>query len=123
MTETEEKPKKKMGRPTLLTPERETLILGLYRTPLPERYIAGAAGVSLRTLQNWKQNNEEFLRKVEQARSAVVGGAVQKLWQCIEKGNLEAIKFYLRTQVFEFQEGRNVVEEETDAPIQDEEFF
>ena len=61
----------KMGRPTIFTPELAEQICDLIREGKSERQICKMPGMPpLRTLQDWKDRNPDFLQQSARAREA-----------------------------------------------------
>lgn len=90
--------KRKRGRPTKRTPEREQVVLNSVKVGCSIEQAAAIAEIGARTLERWMQADPEFASRVESARVHPVEKAAVQLNRLVEKGNLGAICFLLKTR-------------------------
>lgn len=60
--------------------------------------VARRVGCSRRTMENYKEQDEDYRLALEEARETFKDAAINKLQQAVMEGNLTAIIFYLKTQ-------------------------
>lgn len=61
-------------------------------------YACGKAGVSRQTFYNWKKEDEEFAKEVDDVDEEIIDVVESKLLSQINDNNLTAIIFYLKTK-------------------------
>lgn len=112
------------GRPTKLTDETlERIILAL-TMGLSNRTVAHFARIHESTFYEWITNNEEFAELVACAKASAVVHATVKLAQNINKGQNDAIKFFLERRSEEYQRKAPIIIADDDASLEpDEEFL
>lgn len=86
------------------TPENERLLLQALELGLGFESAAPLLGVSTQTLRNWRNNDEAFAMTCQTSIAKGKVRVVGKLIELINKGNLGAICFWLKTRTEEFRE-------------------
>ena len=90
------------GRPTKKTPTVLETLLKALREGVPEKSAARIAGISPRTLQNWKSEDEEFAESVAGARDDPDNLARRTLVESMQNGDVETAKFWVSRRCEEF---------------------
>lgn len=90
----------KAGRPTKLTPEVVTKLVAAFNMGYNDSEAAAYAGVSRKTLYEWKCEHPEFRYKINRAKLEPTTKAKEVV---INSGNLNAAKWWLeRKAAYEF---------------------
>jgi hypothetical protein len=76
---------------------------------------AQCAGISVRALQNWRNDEPEIDAELQAVKSQTVAVVAAELMKRIRMGDMQAIKFWLSTRAPEFREKRADVEVNVDA--------
>ena len=107
----------KLGRPSKLTPEVRKLLLNACRLGLgrKQRDLAALAGVGEDTFSHWKKRHLEFFQELEQAKQQGRMAAVAKLWELIERGNYQAIRYYLEATSKDWRAGPGANEDDAES--------
>jgi len=96
---TEEKPKKRRGRPPkTLTDSQYSEVRRLASLTLTQEEISRWFDFSHDTFTRILKRDERFLREYKKGVDEAKANCVQKLREAIDKGELAAIFFYLKTR-------------------------
>lgn len=94
-------------------PKLDEVIYNVLRLGLDYKSAAQVAGVTERTVRNWRQGDESFSLGCEKAIGEGKMRVAAKLVAAINNGNVTAMIFWLKTRTMEFRESAQV--EETDS--------
>jgi len=99
----------KLGRPSKLTPELRAMLINACKLGMgrKQKDLATLAGVGEDTFSAWKKKHTEFFLELNQAKQQGRLAAVSKLWELIERGNYQAIRYYLEATSKEWRVGLN----------------
>lgn len=98
------KKKKKLGRPSIRTPAMEAEIFKTLQLGLDYRVAAHVVGVKEQTINEWRRKDEDFAVACEKAVGNAKRFVSAALMNKIQKGNIVAIIFWLKTRTTEFRE-------------------
>jgi hypothetical protein len=96
-----------MAAPSKRTPEAEQLLFRALELGMGFNSAADLIGVSGNTLLRWRTDDPELALKCTQAKARGKMRVVGKLIELIDKGNLGAICFWLKTRTDEFKEHKD----------------
>lgn len=92
--------KKRIGRPTKLTPSVQDAIITAIQYGSPYKYAALYAGVSDKTLGNWMRWGEAVAERIEQAEDKLEITIDEKkylgFFRAVEQANAEAMLLHLQ---------------------------
>lgn len=102
-TPVKKKPRTRTGRPTKKTPVRIRDAIKYVKIGLSERTASDMIGVDFKTWLSWKKKDKTFSTSIKKAKSGAIVKATTKLVAAINKDNLTAIIFFLKTRSDEFK--------------------
>lgn len=105
---TEEKPKRKRGRPPKFDERGKQAACNAVRLGLGHETAAKVAGVTYRTFRNHVLSDPEFLQALERAEGEGSQAMAAMLWKSAKSGSVAAQIFWLKTRTKEFREVREV---------------
>jgi hypothetical protein len=111
------------GKPTKDTPQARTLIARALELGLGIGSAASLANVARDTVYDWRKKDPDF---DDACRLAVAKGKLavaSKLMALVQRGNLGAIIFWLKTRTEEFREVRDPIPTDDDQEAPDLEFL
>lgn len=78
--------------------EKETFLDALKLTAGNITQACEKANIGRRTIYKWKDEDEAFLKGIEDVKETLLDLTESKLMECINEKNITAIIFYLKTQ-------------------------
>jgi hypothetical protein len=85
-------------------PETDEVIFNVLRLGLDWKSAAQVAGVTERTVRNWRAEDEAFSLGCEKAKGEGKMRVAARLVNAINNGNVTAMIFWLKTRTLEFRE-------------------
>lgn len=98
------------------TPEAEATLLELLELGLGFESAAPVIGWTTEGLRKWRRDDEEFEERCQAAIGNGKRRVVGKLLELVERGNLGAICFWLKTRTEEFREEKQKPPEFVESP-------
>jgi transcriptional regulator with XRE-family HTH domain len=86
------------GRPSKKFTDEQVATVERMAQLLTQEQIADFLGISDRQLRRKIMSDERFLSAYSRGRARAISGVAANLIQAAQKGNLQAMQFYLRTQ-------------------------